>query len=169
MILFHGTNTDIGSIDLVKCRPNKDFGQGFYLTALEVQAHKMAIRVSRIYGGQAQIIAYEFDETNLSNDNFCVRNFDKPSVEWAMFVINSRNSMFNDINNSECNKDNKYDIVVGPIANDDLALLFRQFSNGFIGVDALVREMEYKKLTNQFSFHTEKAIAALQKAGVYYE
>lgn len=32
MKLYHGTNLDIKDIDLSKCRPYKDFGQGFYLT-----------------------------------------------------------------------------------------------------------------------------------------
>ena len=33
----------------VQCRLYKDFGQGFYLTDIEEQAQKMAIRVARIY------------------------------------------------------------------------------------------------------------------------
>ena len=32
MILYHGTNQDFGDIDLTKSKPNKDFGQGFYLS-----------------------------------------------------------------------------------------------------------------------------------------
>lgn len=59
------------------------------------------------------------------------------------------------------------DIVVGPVANDDLALLFRQFSNGMITVDVLIREMEFKKLTDQYSFHTEEAAALLRKVDEY--
>lgn len=42
MILYHGSNQDIKEIDLTKTRPNKDFGQGFYLTADEEQAMQMA-------------------------------------------------------------------------------------------------------------------------------
>jgi hypothetical protein len=59
--------------------------------------------------------------------------------------------------------------VIGPVANDDLALLFRQFSEGMIGVDTLVREMEFKKLTDQYSFHTEKALGYLKEAGVSHD
>lgn len=47
--------------------------------------------------------------------------------------------------------------MIGPIANDDLALLFRQFADGLLSIETLVNEMKYKKLTNQYSFHTEKA------------
>ena len=53
------------------------------------------------------------------------------------------------------------------LANDDLALLFRQFSNGMITVDVLIREMEFKKLTDQYSFHTEEAAALLRKVDEY--
>ena len=51
MKLYHGSNVVIDSINLALCRPYKDFGRGFYMTDIEEQAEKMAIRVSRIYGG----------------------------------------------------------------------------------------------------------------------
>ena len=38
MILYHGTNQDFSVIDLRKSRPNKDFGQGFYLSREYTQA-----------------------------------------------------------------------------------------------------------------------------------
>jgi hypothetical protein len=31
MRLYHGTDVDFDKIDLTKSKPNKDFGQGFYL------------------------------------------------------------------------------------------------------------------------------------------
>ena len=51
MRLYHGSNIVIDSINLAMCRPYKDFGQGFYLTDIKEQAEKMAVRVSKIYGG----------------------------------------------------------------------------------------------------------------------
>ena len=44
MILYQGTNCDIAEIDLGKCSLNKDFGQGFYLTDIRMQADYMALR-----------------------------------------------------------------------------------------------------------------------------
>ena len=41
----------IDEIDLNKCRPYKNFGQGFYCTEIKEQAELMAKRVARIYGG----------------------------------------------------------------------------------------------------------------------
>lgn len=137
--LYHGSNIAIEEIDLQKTRPYKDFGRGFYLTSMKEQAQKMAQRVSRI--------------------------FEEPSKEWALFVINNRNRDYQDIYSMECNHDNKYDLVIGPVADDDLALLFRQFSGGLISVEVLVEAMKFKKLTNQYSFHTEKALELLERAG----
>ena len=137
--LYHGSNIAIEEIDLQKTRPYKDFGRGFYLTSMKEQAQKMAQRVSRI--------------------------FEEPSKEWALFVINNRNRDYQDIYSMECNHDNKYDLVIGPVADDDLALLFRQFSGGLISVEVLVEAVKFKKLTNQYSFHTERALELLEKAG----
>ena len=38
MILYHGSNVSIQQIDLGKCKPNKDFGKGFYLAAISTIA-----------------------------------------------------------------------------------------------------------------------------------
>lgn len=57
-------------------------------------------------------------------------------------------------------------MVIGPIANDDMAVLFRQYENGVITFENMVNGMIYKETTNQFSFHTEKAISLLKKVGV---
>ena len=42
MILFHGTNTDIDTIDLSRSLNHKDFGKGFYLTSSRDTAIRMA-------------------------------------------------------------------------------------------------------------------------------
>ena len=60
----------------------------------------------------------------------------------------------------------KYDIVIGPIADDDMALLFRQYENGMITFENMLSGMIYKETTNQYSFHTQKAISLLRKVGV---
>ncbi len=80
--------------------------------------------------------------------------------------MNNRSQTFSDISSLECNLQNQYDLVIGPVANDDLALLFRQFEEGFLSIDALAREMTFKRLTSQYSFHTPRAVERLKKVGV---
>ena len=52
MKLYHGTNRDFDQIDLLKSKPNKDFGRGFYLSADYQQALNMAqVKVEQLESG----------------------------------------------------------------------------------------------------------------------
>ncbi len=167
MLLYHGSNLNIKTINLSMCRPYKDFGTGYYLTDLQEQAVNMAKRVSRIHGGTPIINIYEIEDCFLERSDLNIRNFGScVSREWAAFVMNNRNRTFTEYQSPECNLDNKYDIVAGPVADDNMAMLFRQFQSGFIDFDALTKGMTYKKLTSQYSFHTPKALALLRKVGI---
>lgn len=167
MRLYHGSNIAIDHINLAMCRPYKDFGQGFYLTDIEKQAEKMAIRVARIYGEKPIVNIYEIDDDfkdfkdlkDLKIKNFGIQT----TEEWARFVMNNRSRVFTDIKNVLCNKDNKYDIVIGPVADDNMALLFRQYENEIIDFETLVKGMIYKETSSQYSFHTEKSVKLLRK------
>ena len=165
MILFHGTNLDFENIDLSKCAPYKDFGTGFYTTTLFEQAKAMAHRKTKIYGGEPCVISYEAPNNLLKLESVKIKNFPKPSEEWAIFIINNRNRDFTDTLSEECNVDNKYDIVFGPIANDTLTTLIQQYSNGFIDRNILLQQMKYAAPNNQYSFHSQKAINLLKKVG----
>ena len=97
MILYHGTNIDIQSIDLALCRPYKDFGKGFYATEILEQGRKMAIRVAKIYGGSPIVNMYEISNDFMDNSNLNILDFGKtPSEKWAVFVMNNRNKTFTD-------------------------------------------------------------------------
>ena len=88
---------------------------------------------------------------------------EQTTEEWARFVMNNRNPLFHDIKDELCNRDNKYDIVIGPVADDNMALLFRQYENKMIDFATLLKGMIYKKTSSQYSFHTEKSIRLLKK------
>jgi len=163
MLLYHGSNQEIDVIDLKCCKPYKDFGRGFYLTTIEQQAELMAKRTARIFGGNPFVTEYTFDETRLFDKSLFVKTFSEPNEEWAMFVLNNRNRDFQNHSNPNSNQDNKYDIAIGPVANDDIALLFRTFINKYIDVSALVKGMKYKNLNDQYSFHTDRSVALLTK------
>jgi hypothetical protein len=165
MILYHGSNIIIENIDLNKCRPYKDFGKGFYCTTIKSQAELMAKRVAAIYGGTAAVTEFYVADNIFKDENLSIKVFEIPSKEWALFVLNNRSRSFSGFDSKECNHDCKYDMVVGPIADDALALLFRSFSNGLIDIDTLVKDMKFKRFTNQYSFHTIKAIGHLKVIG----
>lgn len=164
MILYHGSNMKIESINLAMCRPYKDFGRGFCLTDMKEQSERMAQRVARIYGGSPVLNVFEIQDGFIRIPDIVIKDFGtRTSEEWARFVMNNRNKTFGDIKDSLCNQDNKYDIVIGPVADDNMALLFRQYENEVIDFETLLKGMIYKETSSQYSFHTEKSIRLLRK------
>ena len=104
------------------------------------------------------------------NDNFKdlhtlrIKDFGiQTTEEWAKFIMNNRSRTFTDVQDVLCNKDNKYDIVIGPVADDNMALLFRQYENEIIDFETLLKGMIYKKTSSQYSFHTENSVKLLRK------
>lgn len=154
MRLYHGSNIIIEQIDLSKCKPYKDFGQGFYLTAIKEQAEQMARRTSAIYGGEPIVTEFEFDETALSF--LSVKMFKDPSEEWALFVMANRSK-------KNVQPTHDFDIVIGPVADDTIATLFRNFDDGIIDLPMLVQGLKYKKVSSQYLFHSAEAIKYLHR------
>ena len=152
MRLYHGSNIIIEQINLSKCRPYKDFGQGFYLTAIKEQAEQMARRTSAIYGGDPIVTEFEFDESALSF--LSVKMFKDPSEEWALFVMANRSK-------KNVQPTHDFDIVIGPVADDTIATLFRNFDDGIIDLPMLVNGLKYKKVSSQYLFHSLEAIKYL--------
>lgn len=156
MILYHGTNTDFDRIDFRKCKPNKDFGRGFYLTDIKQQAIEMAVRrTSFEEKGSPVVQEYEFDESLLSSKDLKVKIFKGISNEWAEFIIVNRKAKGKRVHD--------FDIVIGPIADDSVVFQINLFMLHFITIEELVKRLEYKKLNSQYFFGTEKAIAKLKR------
>lgn len=155
MILYHGTNIDFDTIDISKSSPYKDFGRGFYLTDIESQAEEMAKKKSLLFHGAPIVQKYEFDESNLLSLDLKVRIFKSVSIEWAEFIFNNRNR------NIIFHHD--YDIVYGPIANDGVAYMLGRYEEGTITLEELSKELDYKKLNNQYFFGTERAVKLLKR------
>lgn len=154
MRLYHGSNMMIENIDLSKCKPYKDFGRGFYLTEIKEQAEKMAGRTAAIYGGEPTVTEFEFDEAALHA--LSVKTFENPDKEWALFVLANRSR--NCRQPTHC-----FDIVIGPVADDTIATLFRNFNDGIIDLPTLVNGLKYKKVSSQYLFHSAKAIKYLHR------
>lgn len=153
--LYHGSNQVIEKIDLAKSKPYKDFGQGFYLTDILQQAMDMAYRRVRIVGGSPTVTKYQFDEKLLDDGRLKVLFFDKPSKEWARFILANRQR-------GKQKYEHGYDVVIGPIADDGVAFQLQRYEDGGITLDQLVEELTFKKLNSQYFFGTEKAIDCLQ-------
>ena len=159
MKLYHGTNQDIETIDLSCGLQFKDFGKGFYATPDRTTAVRMAKKRTRLFGGVATLIIYEFDESALQSD-IKVKLFpEKACTEWLLFV--------------DANRDRKnvvqihdYDIVIGPIANDGVVLQLTNYREGIYSPEEASRLLQDKYLDQQYYFGTERALKYLSKIAI---
>ena len=159
MILFHGTNTDIETIDLSRSLNHKDFGKGFYLTDSRETAIRLAIKTARLFGGKATLILYEFDEAALHSD-LKVKVFpEKATVEWFLFVDANR-----DRENQQPIHD--YDIIVGPIADDGVVVQITNYRQNIFTAEQAAIGLQDKFLDQQYYFGSEKALRYLKKSKV---
>lgn len=154
MILYHGSNTAIESIDLKKSKRYKDFGRAFYLSSEREQAIKMAKAKTVQFGGEAIVTTFEYDDSACGN--LSVIKFQHYSREWAEFVYNNRDEQQDFHHN--------YDIVYGPIANDYIGLQIRDFRRHRLTFEQFMENILYHQgETFQYAFCTEAAIAKLRK------
>lgn len=158
MILYHGSNMVFTKPLLGKCSPHKDFGLGFYLSDSFDVARRTALRTVRQRGGEPVVLVFEVADKEMRK--LTRKRFRQPGNRaWAKFVLANRNP---EMAASDHNRDRRYDWVVGPIADDGLAFLFKMFERGYYTLGEVLRRMRFqKKLTTQYSFHTREALALL--------
>lgn len=155
MILYHGSNMLIRDVDLSRGKAYKDFGRGFYTTHIKQQAEYWSRRIANRYGGTPTVSVFEFDIQAAISAGLKVKVFETPDKEWALFVMANRRQ-----DNDEFRHD--YDIVAGPVADDNMARLFGLYDMEIINLEAVVDGLIYKNLNSQYFFATEKSLQFLE-------
>ena len=152
MKLYHGSIVSVKNPNLRQGRPNTDYGKGFYTTVDFDQAVRWArIRRDRVGGGKAVVSVYEVDDDILQKKDFRIMEYNGATKEWLDFVVaNRRYAPLHD-----------YDIVLGPVANDNLYATISLYENGELSAEAAVVQLKTHILFNQVSFHTERALSQL--------
>ena len=147
-----------GSIDIVENpeirQPNRslDYGSGFYTTTSFAQAQKLVKRRMKEKGvPKGYVNVYEFDDKVL--DSMKVLLFKKPNEDWVNFVMRNR---------TERGFTHDYDIVYGPVADDNVYTQFTLYEGGIISMPTLIQELKTYKLVDQYLFHTERALVAIK-------
>ena len=111
-------------------------------------------RVAISKDGSPVVLKYSFNDDLLEDNKMSVLNFPEPSVEWAEFILNNR---------MKKEFQHNYDIVIGPIADDGVALQLDLYLRHLISLEQLVKELTYRKLNRQYCFATENAISKLSR------
>lgn len=151
MILYHGSNVKVTSIDLEKSNNYKDFGKGFYLSDTIEQAKEMAQYKALQLGGVPIVSLFEFDIEGIKNLN--TKHFYSYSEAWVDFIIANRSGKAVE----------HYDYVYGPIANDKVGRQLRFFKDQEINKQELIERLKYfKGITFQYYFGSKEAISLLK-------
>ena len=156
--LHHGSYMAIESIDLSLSKQGKDFGKGFYLNPDYEQAFLWAeSRVKTLQEGKPTVTSYEFDLDSALEAGLNVKIFDDYTEEWAEFVVSNRRNLAD----TSCHS---YDIVIGPIANDNVGRQIQFYMQGYWTIAQLIEKIKYTpKKSTQYFFGSEKALTFLKK------
>lgn len=158
MILYHGSNVEVKNPQIIKSRKLLDFGAGFYLTSDYDQARKWAVRTtSRRTEGCPTISVYNVNTKDF--EGLSLLTFDRASKEWLRYISAYR---------TDKSANDSYDIVIGPMANDQAIRTVNDFLKGRFTEDIAIQLLLPQNLTDQYAFKTEKAVSILELVEVKY-
>lgn len=146
IMVFHGSNVEVSKPKILQNGFYKDFGYGFYCTKLEKQAKRWALTRK----GNSIVNKYSYNE----NPNLKIKSFSEMTDEWLDFVVECRRGTLHD-----------YDIVEGPMADDQIWNFVEGFIEGRITRTAFWELVKFNYPTHQIVFCTEDALSTLEFEG----
>lgn len=151
MILYHGSNVEVKEPILLKVQRELDFGKGFYTTSDLEQAARWAERTAKRRGeSNAFVTVYEVNEDELKNIRLL--SFDSPNVEWLNFVVKNRKGEY---------IAGDWDIISGPVADDQTAQVIDLYLDGLYDEEEAIRRFLTQRLKDQYAFKTNEALKLL--------
>ena len=141
MEIFHGSTEIVKNPEIRVAKYNKDFYFGFYCTIYKEQAERWATRF-----GNGIVNIYEYTE----NPELKILHFEEMTDEWLDFIVACR-----------CGTPHSYDIVEGPMADDQIFNYVQDYLDDRISRDQFWALARFKKPTHQISFHTTEALKTL--------
>ena len=146
IIVYHGSNVEVSVPRILQNGFYKDFGYGFYCTSYEKQAKRWAMTRK----GESILNRYEYR----LHPDLKVLSFVKMTDEWLDFVVDCRRGI-----------EHAYDIVEGPMADDQIWNFVEGFVAGRIPREAFWGLVKFNYPTHQIVFCTEAALSTLTFEG----
>ena len=105
-----------------------------------------AMLIGGVIGGVSTVV-YEivFGEV----PSLKVKRFDRLNEEWLEFIKKNR---------SKGGLQHDYDVVIGPVADDNTMETVQLYMANILTAEEAVERLRYNKVNNQVSFHTERAL-----------
>ena len=119
-------------------------------TILEKAAKWAKLMVFRRGEGTPTVTVFDYDEEAASLNSL---KFSAPDADWLKFVASHRTN-----NNAE----NDYDVIAGPVANDNTMPVINMYIAGDYNEEEAIRRLLTQKLKDQYVMKTERAVAALK-------
>jgi hypothetical protein len=146
IMVYHGSNVEVSKPKILQNGFYKDFGYGFYCTNIEKQAKRWALTRK----GDSIVNKYKYNE----NPDLQIKSFPEMTDEWLDFVVECRRGTLH-----------KYDIVEGPMADDQIWNYVEGFIEGRITRSAFWELVKFNYPTHQIVFCTEIALKTLEFEG----
>lgn len=156
MKLYHGSTFIVEKPNLEILNYRTDFGKGFYTTTDIKQAEKWvkikikrATQIEEKKNVKGYINIYEYTE----NENLNILDFENATEEWLKFIFKNRQSD---------ELVHQYDIVKGPVANDNLYQVLSGYEDGVYTIEETIKRLKTYLLADQISFHTANALETIR-------
>ena len=146
VIVYHGSNVVVPEPKIMINGHYKDFGYGFYCTSYEKQAKRWAMTRK----GESILNRYEYR----LHPDLKVLSFVEMTDEWLDFVVDCRRGI-----------EHAYDIVEGPMADDQIWNFVEGFVAGRIPREAFWGLVKFNYPTHQIVLCTEAALSTLTFEG----
>lgn len=151
MIVYHGSTIEVVSPDNQHSFRHLDFGQGFYVTEVLIQAERWAKRKADLIRQNYAIInEYEMLD-NWQNFNVKIFNDDN-TEEWLDFVANCRNG--NDLYKN-------FDLISGKVADDKVYRVVNMYLKGIFDKERALKELKVYENYQQIALISQQSINEL--------
>jgi len=158
MLLYHGSNVAVEKPEIKRSVRGLDFGEGFYLTSDIEQARKFAasvrnraIKLHKTSVGTPTVSVYEYDEQH-AQKTLNIHTFAKPDGEWLDFISQNRWKKYNG---------QFYDVVVGPVANDNVFATIRIFERGILTSESVINDLKTWVFKDQYCMKSPQALQCI--------
>ena len=152
MILYHGSTVLVNKPEIRVGETFSDFGIGFYTTTSYEQAERWAtIKMRRGNTSVGYVSVYQFDYEKAKTE-LNIEHFKTANEAWLNFVVNNRKGNF---------IDNKTDMHIGPVADDNVYQSIRLFETGAYDAEYTVKKLKTEVLHDQWTFHSDEILKYL--------
>ncbi len=160
LIIYHGSDNIINNPRHEGGRKFSDFGRGFYATTNIEMAKSWAARRK---DKPAYVNKYMFNVDGLNSLTFDL------DIHWILFIAYNRglilNDEINDILSEKYKNINKYDVIIGPTADDRMFDTLNLFFNNNITIDHCLHALNSMDLDIQYNIKTQTGIDAVAFSG----